>query len=58
MFFLCGGTLRRVVDPNLDEDEILKLATLGNGANSKDTIDTLRRSLVMRNRLVLQNLLY
>ncbi|XP_028769312.1 E3 ubiquitin-protein ligase TRAIP isoform X2 [Neltuma alba] len=39
-----------VVDPNLDEDEVLKLATLGNGANSKDTIDTLRRSLVMRNR--------
>ncbi|KAK4266904.1 hypothetical protein QN277_023764 [Acacia crassicarpa] len=44
------AAFKLVVDPNLDEDEVLKLATLGNGANSKDTIDTLRRSLVMRNR--------
>ncbi|XP_054784787.1 uncharacterized protein LOC129291459 [Prosopis cineraria] len=44
------AAFKLVIDPNLDEDEVLKLATLGNGANSKDTIDTLRRSLVMRNR--------
>lgn len=40
----------RVSDLNLDEDEILKLATFGNGANSQVTIDILRRSLVMRNK--------
>ncbi|KHN25586.1 hypothetical protein glysoja_041759, partial [Glycine soja] len=39
-----------VFDLDIDEEEVLKLATLGNGANSKDTIDTLKRSLVMRNR--------
>ncbi|KAJ7962461.1 E3 ubiquitin-protein ligase TRAIP-like [Quillaja saponaria] len=37
-------------DLDLDEEEILKLAALGNGANNKDTIDILRKSLVMRNR--------
>ncbi|XP_057454692.1 uncharacterized protein LOC130746161 isoform X2 [Lotus japonicus] len=44
------AALKLVADVDLDEDEILKLATLGNGANSKDTIDTLKRSLVLRNR--------
>ncbi|KAL5179941.1 hypothetical protein HKD37_01G001159 [Glycine soja] len=41
---------RRVSDLDIDEEEVLKLATLGNGANSKDTIDTLKRCMVMRNR--------
>lgn len=40
----------RVSDLDLDEDEVLKLASFGNGANSQDTVDILRRSLVMRNR--------
>ncbi|KAK7349482.1 hypothetical protein VNO77_06884 [Canavalia gladiata] len=44
------AALKLVSDLDLDEEEVLKLATLGNGANSKDTIDTLKRSLVMRNR--------
>ncbi|XP_061349802.1 uncharacterized protein LOC133295040 [Gastrolobium bilobum] len=44
------AALKLVSDLDLDEEEVLKLATLGNGANSKDTIDTLKRSLVLRNR--------
>lgn len=40
----------RVSDLDLDEDEVLKLTSFGNGANSQDTVDILRRSLVMRNR--------
>ncbi|XP_027907072.1 uncharacterized protein LOC114166524 [Vigna unguiculata] len=44
------AALKLVSDLDLDEEEVLKLATFGNGANSKDTIDTLKRSLVMRNR--------
>ncbi|XP_020212950.1 uncharacterized protein LOC109797347 [Cajanus cajan] len=44
------AALKLVSDLDIDEEEVLKLATLGNGANSKDTIDTLKRSLVMRNR--------
>lgn len=37
-------------DLDLDEEKVLKLASFGNGANNKDTIDILRKSLVMRNR--------
>ncbi|KAK7389896.1 hypothetical protein VNO78_25193 [Psophocarpus tetragonolobus] len=44
------AALKLVSDLDIDEEEVLKLATLGNGTNSKDTIDTLKRSLVMRNR--------
>lgn len=44
------AALKLVSDLNLDEEEVLRLATLGNGANSKDTIDTLKKSLVLRNR--------
>ena len=40
----------RVSDLDLDEDEVLKLTSFGNGANIQDTVDILRRSLVMRNR--------
>ena len=40
----------RVSDLDLDEEEMLKFASFGNGANHQDTIDVLRRSLVMRNR--------
>lgn len=42
--------LSRVSDLDLDEDEVLKLASFGSGGNSQDTVDILRRSLVMRNR--------
>ena len=51
---LVYGLHRGVFDLDIDEEEVLKLATLGNGANSKDTIDTLKRSLVMRNRFIPQ----
>ncbi|KAL5062336.1 hypothetical protein RYX36_024073 [Vicia faba] len=44
------AALKLVSDLDLGEDEVLKLATLGNGANSKETVDTLKRSLVLRNR--------
>ena len=44
------GSQSRVSDLDLDEGEVLKLASFGNGANNKDTVDILRKSLVMRNR--------
>ncbi|CAJ1947868.1 unnamed protein product, partial [Sphenostylis stenocarpa] len=44
------ATLKLATDLDIDEEEVLKLATFGNGANSKDTIDTLKISLVMQNR--------
>ncbi|KAK2406979.1 RING/U-box superfamily protein [Trifolium repens] len=44
------AALKLVSDLDLGEDEVLKLATLGNGANSQETVDTLKRSLVLRNR--------
>ncbi|CAB4300492.1 unnamed protein product [Prunus armeniaca] len=39
-----------VSDLDLDEEDVLKIAALGNGADNKDTIDVLRTSLVMSNR--------
>ncbi|XP_024018874.1 uncharacterized protein LOC21396108 [Morus notabilis] len=44
------AALKLVSDLDLDEDEVLKLASFGSGGNSQDTVDILRRSLVMRNR--------
>lgn len=44
-----------VADVNLEEEEVLKLASLGNESNSKDTVDILRKSLVIRNKYVLTN---
>lgn len=44
------ATFKLVSDLDLDEGEVLKLASFGNGANNKDTVDILRKSLVMRNR--------
>lgn len=41
------------MDVNLEEGEILKFASLGNGRNLENTIDVLRRSLALRNRYVL-----
>ena len=35
---------------DLDEEEVRKLSSLGSGADNKDTIDILRKSLVLRNR--------
>ncbi|KAJ8900457.1 hypothetical protein K2173_025234 [Erythroxylum novogranatense] len=44
------AALKLVSDLNLDEEEILKLASFGNEANNRDTIDVLRKSLVTRNK--------
>lgn len=35
---------------DLEEDEVVKLASLGNDFGSRDTIDTLKKSLVIRNK--------
>ncbi|CAK7348820.1 unnamed protein product [Dovyalis caffra] len=42
--------LKLVSDVNLEEDEIFKLASFGNVANNKDTVDILRKSLIIRNK--------
>ncbi|XP_059318196.1 uncharacterized protein LOC132068575 [Lycium ferocissimum] len=44
------ATLKLVCDFSLEEEEVLKLASLGNDVNSKDTIDVLKKSLVIRNK--------
>ncbi|XP_013628624.1 PREDICTED: uncharacterized protein LOC106334798 [Brassica oleracea var. oleracea] len=44
------AALKLVSDLSLDEDDVMKLAMLGNNAKTKDTIDTLVKSLVIRNR--------
>ncbi|CAA7017399.1 unnamed protein product [Microthlaspi erraticum] len=44
------AALKLVSDLSLEEDDVLKLALLGNTAKTKDTIDTLVKSLVIRNR--------
>ncbi|KAK9279927.1 hypothetical protein L1049_013611 [Liquidambar formosana] len=44
------AALKLVSDLNLEEEEVLKLASLGNEANNKDTIDILKKSLVIRNK--------
>ncbi|OIW02004.1 hypothetical protein TanjilG_11597 [Lupinus angustifolius] len=44
------AALKLASDLDLDEEDVLRLATLGNGANNKDTIDTLKKSLVLRNK--------
>lgn len=40
----------RVSDCNLEEEEIVKLATVGHESNSQDAIDVLKKSLVIRNK--------
>ncbi|CAH8323956.1 unnamed protein product [Eruca vesicaria subsp. sativa] len=44
------AALKLVSDISLEEDDVMKLALLGNNAKTKDTIDTLVKSLVIRNR--------
>lgn len=45
----------RVSDLDLDEEEVLKLASLGKETNNKETIDVLKKSLVIRNKYVILN---
>lgn len=42
--------LKVASDLNLEEDEIVKLASLGNEANSRACVDVLKKSLVVRNQ--------
>ncbi|OVA16954.1 zinc finger protein [Macleaya cordata] len=44
------AALKLVSDLNLEEEEVLKLASFGHGTNNKDTIDVLKKSLVLRNK--------
>lgn len=44
------AALKLVCDLDLDEEEVLKLASLGKETNNKETIDVLKRSLVIRNK--------
>uniref|UniRef100_A0A7N0R895 RING-type domain-containing protein n=1 Tax=Kalanchoe fedtschenkoi TaxID=63787 RepID=A0A7N0R895_KALFE len=44
------ATIKLVTDLDLNEDEALKLASLSCGGNHKDTVDILRKSLVIRNK--------
>ena len=53
MLMLCCLELSfsfRVSDCNLEEEEIVKLATVGNENNNQDAIDVLKKSLVIRNK--------
>ncbi|KAL9270565.1 hypothetical protein AKJ16_DCAP19377, partial [Drosera capensis] len=43
------AALKLLSDCNLGEDDILKLASLGNEASSQDVVDVLKKSLVIRN---------
>ncbi|KAL4562670.1 hypothetical protein LXL04_026699 [Taraxacum kok-saghyz] len=45
------ASLKLMSDLNLNEEEIVKLASLGTHAHSKDNIDVLKKSLVVRNKM-------
>jgi TRAF-interacting protein len=48
---LCSDLLFvRSSDMNLQEEEILKLASLGNHGNLENAVDVLKRSLAIRNK--------
>jgi TRAF-interacting protein len=48
---ICFDTLSvRSSDMNLQEEEILKLAFLGNHGNLENAVDVLKRSLAIRNK--------
>ncbi|KAK6162267.1 hypothetical protein DH2020_002108 [Rehmannia glutinosa] len=44
------AALKLASDLNLEEDEVMKLASLGNDVGSRETVDVLRKSLVIRNK--------
>ncbi|XP_021767145.1 E3 ubiquitin-protein ligase TRAIP [Chenopodium quinoa] len=44
------AALKLVSDCNLEEEEIVKLATIGYESNAQDAIDVLKKSLVIRNK--------
>jgi TRAF-interacting protein len=50
VMLLCFDILSRSSDMNLQEEEILKLAFLGNHGNLENAVDVLKRSLAIRNK--------
>ncbi|KAL4186570.1 hypothetical protein AMTRI_Chr09g14760 [Amborella trichopoda] len=44
------ASYKLVSDLDLDEEDVLRLASIGHGSNSNDIIETLNRSLVLRNK--------
>ncbi|KAL6495529.1 hypothetical protein OROGR_030092 [Orobanche gracilis] len=44
------AALKLASELDLEEDEVMKLASLGNGVGSKETVDVLRKSLIIRNK--------
>ncbi|KAL7158813.1 hypothetical protein ABFS83_02G168000 [Erythranthe nasuta] len=44
------AALKLASDLDLEEDEVVKLASLGNDAGSRETVDVLKKSLVIRNK--------
>jgi len=48
----------RSADMNLQEEEILKLASLGNHGNLQNAVDVLKRSLAIRNKYLLSSCPY
>ncbi|XP_073148062.1 uncharacterized protein [Henckelia pumila] len=44
------AALKLASDLNLDEEEVMKLASLGNDSGSRETVDVLRKSLIIRNK--------
>lgn len=44
------AAMKLVSDLSLEEDDVLKFASLGNDGNIKETIDVLKKSLVIRNK--------
>ncbi|XP_058086172.1 uncharacterized protein LOC131233476 isoform X2 [Magnolia sinica] len=44
------ATLKLVSDVTLEEEEVVKLASIGGGSNKEQTIDILKKSLVLRNK--------
>lgn len=47
--------MRKVSDVNLEEDEVLKPASFGNEANNKDTVDIIRKSVVILIKLLIHH---
>lgn len=43
---------------NLEEEEVLKLASLGGGSNKEQTIDILKKSLILRNKYDFQYIVF
>lgn len=43
---------------NLEEEEVLTLASVGGGSDMKQTIDILKKSLILRNKYDFQDIMF